>query len=381
MAREYLPINPRILQWARERSGFSYGELSKAFVKFEDWEKGDAMPTYSQLEGLSEKLKIPIAVFFFPDPPSEEPLRNSFRTLPDTEFNQIPPSMLSVLRKAKSMQINLEEIGEVEQISQRKMLADLSFDPQTSIEEIANSVRDYLAVSVEDQKKWKNLDSALKAWRHIFSVNGIFVFKDAFKANEYSGFCLYDESVPIIVINNTTSKTRQIFTLFHELAHLIFRTSGVDKFEDNYLEYLDSNSKRIEVLCNKFASVFLVPDQDFTSLIEGVRLDENYVVEIANYFKVSREVILRKLLDMGLVGQRYYEESTRKWHLEFIKSRKGGESDAGNFYNTRIAYLGRDYIDLALKQYHQNRIDESQLSNYLNIKPKHLEKFQENYSG
>jgi hypothetical protein len=38
-----------------------------------------------------------------------------------------------------------------------------------------------------------NIRHRLKRWREaIFSV-GIYVFKDAFRVDEYSGFCLYDE--------------------------------------------------------------------------------------------------------------------------------------------------------------------------------------------
>jgi hypothetical protein len=36
------------------------------------------------------------------------------------------------------------------------------------------------------------------------------------------------------------------------------------------------------------------------------------------------------------------------------------------------AYLGRDYVALAFSQYHQNRIDETQLGEYLDMKPKNV---------
>jgi hypothetical protein len=56
--------------------------------------------------------------------------------------------------------------------------------------------------------------------------------------------------------------------------------------------------------------------------------------------------------------------------------KKGGEG-GGNFYNTKIAYLGREYIGLALRQYHQNRIDENQLADYLDVKPKNVSTLEE----
>ena len=37
-----------------------------------------------------------------------------------------------------------------------------------------------------------------------------------------------------------------------------------------------------------------------------------------------------------------------------------------------IAYLGRDYIALAFSQYYQNRIDDRQLAEYLDTKPRNI---------
>ena len=42
-----------------------------------------------------------------------------------------------------------------------------------------------------------------------------------------------------------------------------------------------------------------------------------------------------------------------------------------------IAYLGPDYVNLALRQYYQNRIDETQLAEYLDIKPRNVSAFEE----
>src|SRR5262249_11147813 len=88
---------------------------------------------------------------------------------------------------------------------------------------------------------------------------------------------------------------------------------------------------------------------------------------LANLFHVSREFIYRKFLDRGLVGQAEYESASRRW-AEQQKTDEGG----GNYYRTKIAYLGSNYINLALSQYYQNRIDEAQLAEYLDIKPRSL---------
>ena len=50
----------------------------------------------------------------------------------------------------------------------------------------------------------------------------------------------------------------------------------------------------------------------------------------------------------------------------------GPAGSGGNPYWTKISYLGRDYIRLALSQYHQNRIDQVQLADFLDSKPRHI---------
>jgi len=382
MAIEKIPITPEVLKWARERVGYSYGDLSNQFKKLKEWEEGEAMPTYKQLENLSDKLKCPIAVFFFPEPPDIEPIRNSFRTLPEVDYELIPPKVRLLLQKARAMQINLEELNEQTSLFEKSILKDLSFDLNTPIAKISEEVRKYLGIPLSEQMAWNNVENALEEWRHILSVHGIFVFKDAFKTDEYSGFCLYHPNFPIIYINNSSSKNRQIFTLFHELAHLIFKTSGIDKLHDDYVGSLNKEQKAIEVLCNKFASAFLVPDDSFKSLIEGVDFDDEGIQTLSKAYKVSPEVILRKLLDKNLVSQREYDNRIKKWHKEYEdykRRRKEQGKTSGDFYNTQIAYLGKDYVNVALEQFYQNKISSSQLADYLNIAPKNLDRFQDKF--
>ena len=129
---------------------------------------------------------------------------------------------------------------------------DLTFAPTDDVDDIARTVREYLGVPLEVQFAWADANIALKNWRRAFFEAGVYVFKDQFRAEGFSGFCLYHNEFPIIYVNNTTTTTRQIFTLFHELAHLLFHTSGVDTPNDDYIEALPRNDRQIEVICNLF---------------------------------------------------------------------------------------------------------------------------------
>lgn len=112
---------------------------------------------------------------------------------------------------------------------------------------MAIAVRKYLNVGLNKQYAIKTNEEALKYWRTLLEEHGIFIFKDAFKDEECSGFCLYDNVFPVIYLNNSQPKIRQIFTLFHELAHLLFRTGGVDFRHNDFVQKLHGENKRIEV--------------------------------------------------------------------------------------------------------------------------------------
>lgn len=376
MARETLPITPAVLTWARVRSGYSLDDLKPTFRAIEDWESGVASPTYSQLEQLAQRLALPIAVFFFPEPPKVEEIRESFRTLPDSEFELIPRRVKRMLRKAKAMQLNLLELNDGRGPRGRLIISDVAFSPKMDVAEMAKRVRDYLGITIEQQLQWRDADVALDHWRSAVAAVGVFVFKDAFRVDEYSGFCLYDDAYPLIYINNSTSKTRQIFTLFHELAHLLFHTSGIDTITDEFINALPLNERTIEIVCNRFAAAFLVPDAEFTRAISGAAPTMETAETLARQFCVSREVIFRKFLDRSLISQADYEGGVEFWRSQHRSAGGGG----GDYYNTQMAYLGADYIRLAFQNYYQNRINETQLSEYLNIAPRNLGAFETRFS-
>lgn len=369
---QQLPINRDTLKWARETANISVEEVAfrmkKAVETVEDWEKkGGGTPTYVQLETLAYEIyKRPIAVFFFPDAPTEVDPKGSFRTLPASELEDLPSTFLKLFRDAQAMQINLEELNDGTNPARNKIFRDLSFSPGDDAQANAALVRAYLDVPLETQLRWKDDNVALREWRKAIECKGIYVFKEAFHFDEISGFCIYDREFPVIYVNNSMPFTRQVFTLFHELAHLLLKTGGIDKRNDAFLRKLAGDNKRAEVLCNRFTGAFLVPDPDFVNIVKETELDEDGITRLANRYKVSREVVLRKCLDRRLVDRAYYEQKSRQWAEEAKNRRKQG--GRGNYYRNIVAYRGDTYLDLAFRQYYQGRFDAVQLAEYLGVK-------------
>jgi len=370
-----IPVNPKNLKWARESANLPIDDVAGRMKKdpsvIEEWEDGISSPTYIQLEKLAyEVYKRPIAVFFFPDPPEETSPGKSFRTLPESEVEHLSARFVRLFRRAQAMQANLDELNDGHNPVPRKVFRDLRFHPSDKVDVLVQTVREYLGIDLEVQRGWKDSGRALKEWRGVIEASGVFTFKDAFREDGISGFCIYDDEFPVIYVNNTMPLTRQIFTIFHELTHLLFRTSGIDKENDAFLRQVGGTNKKIEILCNQFAGEFLVPSNDFDNLISGMDINDELVEDLAHRYKVSREVILRKCLDRGLVGQRYYERRRQAWIEEAKKRRHGGSG--GDYYLTKAGYLGDSFLNMVFGKYYQKQFSVSQLAEYLGVKVDHV---------
>jgi len=245
-------VNPKILSWARERAGFSLPDvaarLGKAETVIAEWEKGHQAPTFRQLGQIAEQLyKRPLALFFFPSPPDEEDPTTQFRTLPASEIDALAPDTRYALREAIAFQESIHEFTGGNNPAAALITRDIGptgDDP----DQLAARVRAYLGVSLETQSSWSNAEDAFKHWRRSIEGSGVFVFKRAFKQSDIFGFCIHDNTLPLIVINNSTAHSRQVFTVFHELAHLLYSVSGITKQDTSYIDQLAGPPHDIEVV-------------------------------------------------------------------------------------------------------------------------------------
>ena len=159
-------------------------------------------------------------------------------------------------RKAKVYQINLSELYDHESPAEQSILNERELTSSTDVKNIVEDLRRFLDVDTNQQVEWSGYEDALKTWRERFEKHGVFVFKDAFKNDDYSGFCLYHDRYPVIFVNNSLPKSRQIFTLFHELAHLLFKSGGIDVQARGFFRKLSGDYSRMEVKCNEFAGSY-----------------------------------------------------------------------------------------------------------------------------
>lgn len=373
MAETLSGVNGKIIQWAREYYNMSSEEAAQKIgvdlEKYKDWEAGTDYPTYAKLKKISDVFHKPSALFFFPVPPKIASPKGDLRTLPDAVVNRLSRNVILQLEKAKVYQLSLIELyGERDSIfMHRDEFPD-------SVDALCEFFRKKLEFPVAAQKARKSTKVVFEIYREKFYDIGIYVFKDSFRDNAISGLCVKDNRFPVIVINNSMSFARQIFTLFHELYHLISDTSGAEIIRDDFYSMLAENQSTIEHNCDSFANNFLVPLDDFRQELEKAPVDEKRIEDLAQLYSVSREAIMYKLLTLGKITNSDYSQLKETFYGEAIRSqgKKEGKKGGGNYYSTKLSYLGNQYTGEVFRQYFSGKISGVKAGEMLQSKVNHL---------
>jgi Zn-dependent peptidase ImmA (M78 family) len=370
-------VNPKIIIWARKRLGLSVEELAYELRRdpneVEMWERGEKGISYTTLSTLAYSyFKLPLAVFFFPEPPEIDDPAKKFRRLPDCEFEKLSLDIRKKIFLAQAYQDSLSEL--LEETSEPKRIYR-ELNPQDyTLSRLALEIRKSLGITIDKQIGFRSQDQAFKAWRVALEKVGVFTFKDSFKDKSISGFCLIDDDYPVIMVNNSNSFARQTFTLFHELGHILFGVNGITDIDESYINDMKTTDKNLEVYCNHLASEILVPTDIFKHDIKLFK-ENGFVVipELAKKYSVSKEVILRRLLDQGVVTNAEYLKKSTEWNKDYLRGKT--EESGGNWYLTKISYVGETFSRVAFEQYKRRKFDKATLASHLNVKARKLNKY------
>ncbi|NVO10274.1 MAG: ImmA/IrrE family metallo-endopeptidase [Bacteroidales bacterium] len=337
--RTEVDINASIITWAIARAGYELHELTSDVPKIQEWIDGKKKPTIKQLEDFSKKVYLPFGYFFLPEPPKESLPIPFFRTNYATD---------------KKVSINVYDTILIIQQRQewlRNYLIDNDYEPlpfvgkynkSFNVEDIVTDIRNTLGLTENWASRFKTWREALDFLTLQIEDKGIIVvFNGVVENNVYRkisvedcrGFVMVDNIAPFMFINNSDWKSAQMFTIVHELAHIwTGHSAGFD------FRKLEPANDPVEILCDKVAAEFLVPEK-FFSIIWNENPSINYA---ARYFKVSEIVIARRALDTGKINKQqfyaFYEEYTNR---ERVK--KENQSPGGDFFATTRKRLSMTY--------------------------------------
>lgn len=364
----YIEINRKVLIWARESLALSRNQAAEktgiSVKKLIQLEEGEKKLTLNELKTFSKAYKRTIATLLLREPPKEKPLPADRRTIDSKDLGNFNEKSIMAIRKARALaQSYIELQNEMGiKIPKFSFFASISDSPQ----EIAIKLRQFL--TLDEVREIKNINHALDAYIEKVESLGVAVFQLSLTKDKLRGFSLTDEAVPIIGIKRGGEpSTAKIFTLFHELGHIILNENGLcDLSEKTTIE--------IEKWCNAFSGEVIIPSAEILEMkIVQDQIQTNNKIWrlkdlaiLGNYFHAGPLAILRSLLENKLTSTAYYNERHQAWNRPTFGRSKNPEGR--NIAKETIKEKGRNYISLAFSAFDQNRIDLKDLSDFLGVR-------------
>jgi Zn-dependent peptidase ImmA (M78 family) len=280
-------------------------------------------------------------------------------------LEEASPKLIAAIREAKRNREQLfsfyESINQVPQtIPQLEVVAG-------AVQNQAREIREWLGVTFEKQSSWTTSSKALTEWKNLLEEKDIYITQFPYvEVNECRGFAIAEEQFPVIGINSKDSYNARIFTLIHELAHVLYRDTVL--INDSLTGYF-GNNQTLEQKCNRLTAEILVPEKDLNNEFDRGRYSVREVKRLSNKFGVSGYVILIRLKTLDYISQEEYTDLLPEFSF-YDKSSGGG--DGGNAYYNQIVRKGKLYLKAAFQNYFNDQINVAELANLTGLKVPNL---------
>lgn len=374
-------ITPEVLRWAREKRVRLQIDSASEKLKvkpdqLESWEAGTDRPTFAQLKKAANVYKTHVSVFYLPEPPGNFEALTDHRNLPKLHAPNPEQSYrlnANIIEAYERREVFIEFYQLLEEPPPEVTL-ELSEDdtPGHAAEEVAN----FLHFNTRALQACTDSRSALKFWRHIVGEFGILVCQTS--ANTHlsveletvRGFCIAQKPLPVIVVNPKDSPYGRIFTIVHELVHIGL---GKSIMQNTNFE-AEKEWNRTEAFCNQVAAEVLVPTDELTSKV-NFRTIKPDISQLSNHFRVSPEVIMRRLLTLEHISRQEYQEFRKSQKEKYKDISKTGGSIPYHVKLLNVA--GEHFARTAFTAYYQQKITLADLAaSFSKCDPKHIPKIE-----
>ena len=349
-------VQPAILEWAINRAGLTVSSLrDKKFKDVERWLSGEETPTLKQLQEFAKKVYVPIGYLFLDQPPTEKSPVPDYRTYDDSRPRRLSPNLIDTLNEIQRRQDWMRDY--LIEIGADKLPFVGSLVKGDSIEAAAEKIRTDLGFAPDWAIRCKDIEEARRTLRNAIDNLGILVSVSGFVGSsthrsldpeEFCGFALLDDYVPVLFVNNKAPIASQMFTIAHELAHIWLGGDG-GLFSLQPIDFGNSSHKN-EVFCNKIAAEFLVPKKLFLNKWDRQKKNDQGFWQMAKVFKVSAIVVARRALDLNLITRNHFFSfwRTEKEGWEENKEKKLDKKSGGSpYWNYRVK-LGKKFSEAVL---------------------------------
>ncbi|MFW9889824.1 MAG: ImmA/IrrE family metallo-endopeptidase [Candidatus Thorarchaeota archaeon] len=373
--------NPVILRWAREERGFEV-ELAASRIgvkveKLKDCENGKDRLSFAQLRQAASIYKRPTATFYLKEPPSGLKIP-TFRRSPANSENPLSPELRLEIRKfhqKRKAAIELIDYGPSVDWSHVGTIS-LTDNPEV----LGEDIRSLLGISDEFPKGY-NMRQAFNHWRFAIEKTGTLVFQASrVDTDEMRGLSITERPFPFIAVNRKDDPRPRSFSLLHEFAHVLLGNSSMCDLHQE-LDVKLNQAMSHEVFCNHVAGAALVPANLLlqTSIVKNHGKAPEWSASelrlLSERFRVSREVILRRLLLLKRTTDGFYGAMRGRFAYSPTKKRgKGG----GEYAHQRVLHTdGLTFTSMVIDALDNRSLSYSDVTDLLGIKLKALEPLRE----
>ncbi|MGQ3133705.1 MAG: ImmA/IrrE family metallo-endopeptidase [Flavobacteriales bacterium] len=370
-------INKEIIEWAIIRNGNSLDDFYLHNPNVKSWIDGEKVPTVKQLEDFTHKVHVPFGYMFLPEPPEEKIPLPFFRTTNSKTFDSVSLNVFHTIQIIQERQNWLAEY--MEELGWPVLDFVGKFGVNDDYKIIVSEIRNTLNIENDWASKHETWEKALDFLTNRIEDTGIIVTfngivgtntKRPIDVNECRGFVIINNRAPFLFINSADAKAAQMFTLVHELAHVwLGKSAGFDN--QNLLPANDP----LELLCDKIAAEFLVPEDDF---MEKWRNGITDYRDLGKIFKVSPIVIVRRALDMELISKADFLKFYKAYMFAF-RERKSKQSSGGDFYATAKKRLSLRFASFIKNAINEDRLLYRDAYKLTNLKGETFNKFMTQY--
>jgi len=320
-------------------------ELNVTPQELLNWEEGRLQPTLNQLEGLARLYGREIDYFLreTPIPPKEI----EFRGKPGQSLKELSKETRIVLARFDELCRTALEFENL--LSKEREVKLPRFDKSVHAGAAARSLREEFDVG----------DRPLCDLREQLGNKGVRIFELPVPEDAFSGFSFrHLEHGPCILLNATELKGRKIFTLAHELAHLLYE----------YIPVLCSIPVKLkevqgaeESKANQFAAELLMPEtgvaRDFRRRDLSRMPSEKELGQMGGKWCVSIQALGYRLENLGLI-RGGYTDTLFEPKLKFFKRSRTPKWKR---------QLGEEFVETTLEAYEKGLISAGKVASGLGI--------------
>ena len=359
-------VAPAVIRWAinySRREDYLRGK----YLNLAGWESGTVLPTLKQLQDFAKDARVAEGWMFCSEPPDIKPDIPDMRTVGNAPVSDPSPDLIDTLFACQRRQDWFAGFAEAGGLSELEFVGSLTTSTPPS--RAAASMRDHLQfdaaqrVAIGRGTYRSTLVRNAERLGVLVMINGI-VGNNPYRKldpGEFRGFAISHSLAPLTFVNSNDSLGAQIFTLAHELAHLWLGLSGVSAPDSPF-----EPSHPAEVWCNAVAAEFLVPEPEMRKLIGRSQPIET-LDELSLHFKVSNQVILRRLRLVGLIERNEFQIEYQKAVKQARQAGKQAATGGGDFYNTLPSRVSRTFAETLYLDTHYGNTSPSEAYRLLGI--------------